>query len=87
MSGDAFMQHKCLCATYGEWHTSLTRPVLQSQVGDKHTLHQLRKEIAIMKKVSYDANVVQFYGACTTEPAMLVMEYMEVRRLPGWRPV
>ena len=32
-----------------------------------------------MKKVSYDANVVQFYGACTTEPAMLVMEYMEVR--------
>ena len=49
------------------------------QVGDKHTLHQLRREIAILKKVSFDANIVQFYGACTTEPAMLVMEYMEVR--------
>ena len=49
-----------------------------AQVGDKHTLYQLRKEIAILKKVSYDANIVQFYGASTTEPAMLVMEFMEV---------
>ena len=50
-------------------------------MGDKHTLYQLRKEIAILKKVSYDANIVQFYGACTTSPAMLVMEYMQARRL------
>jgi hypothetical protein len=38
----------------------------------------MRKEIAILKRVSYDPHIVQFYGACTTEPAMLVMEYMEV---------
>ena len=49
------------------------------QVGDEHTLNQLRREIAILRKVSYDANIVQFYGACTTDPVMLVMEYMEVR--------
>ncbi len=43
----------------------------------------LRKEIAILKKVSYDVNIVQFYGACSAEPAMLVMEYMEVRPKAG----
>ena len=57
---------------------SACRPIAAAQVGDKHTLYQLRKEIAILKKVSYDANIVQFYGASTTEPAMLVMEFMEV---------
>ena len=32
-----------------------------------------------MRAISYDAHIVQFYGACTTtEPAMLVMEYMRV---------
>ena len=44
----------------------------------------LRKEIVILKKVSYDVNIVQFYGACTMEPAMLVMEYMEVRPKAGF---
>ena len=38
----------------------------------------MRKEIAILKNVSFDPHIVQFFGACTTEPAMLVMEYMEV---------
>ena len=34
-----------------------------------------------MRAVSYDEHVVQFFGACTTtEPAMLVMEYMRVSR-------
>ena len=32
-----------------------------------------------MRAISFDAHIVQFYGACTTtEPAMLVMEYMRV---------
>ena len=32
-----------------------------------------------MKKISFDANIVQFYGACTDETgAWLMMEYMEV---------
>ena len=47
----------------------------------------LRKEIVILKRVSYDVNIVQFYGACTTEPAMLVMEYMEVRLTAGFTAI
>ena len=46
---------------------------------DVHRMRLLRKEIAILKKVNHDVNIVQFYGACSAEPAMLVMEYMEVR--------
>ena len=39
----------------------------------------MRREIAIMKKISFDANIVQFYGACTDDTgAWLMMEYMEV---------
>lgn len=49
------------------------------QAEDENTLQLMRKEIAILKHVSFDPHIVQFYGACTTEPAMLVMEYMEVR--------
>ena len=49
------------------------------QAEDATTVQLMRKEIAILKRVSYDPHIVQFYGACTTEPAMLVMEYMEVR--------
>ena len=42
----------------------------------------MRKEIGIMQRVSYDSNIVQFFGACTTtEPTMLVMEYMRVSAL------
>ncbi len=36
------------------------------------------QEISILKSISYDRNIVQFYGACTSEPTMLCMEYMEV---------
>ena len=41
----------------------------------------LSKEIDVLKKVSVDRNVVQFYGAClqSQASAMLIMEYMEVR--------
>ncbi len=42
--------------------------------------HLMQREIAIMKRVSYDANVVQFYGACSGDDgAWVCMELMEVR--------
>ncbi len=49
--------------------------------GDPQRLHQLmRREITIMKRVSYDANVVQFYGACSGDDgAWVCMELMEAR--------
>lgn len=48
-------------------------------VDDPQKLAQMRREIAIMKKISFDANIVQFYGACTDDTgAWLMMEYMEV---------
>jgi len=53
------------------------------QVNDALQIYQMRREIAILRKVSYDRNIVQFYGACTAEPTMLCMEYMEVRRSCG----
>ena len=37
-----------------------------------------------MQHVSFDSNIVQFFGACTTtEPAMLVMEFMQVLAAAG----
>ena len=50
------------------------------QVNDALQIYQMRREIAILRKVSYDRNIVQFYGACTSEPTMLCMEYMEVSK-------
>jgi len=39
----------------------------------------MRREIGIMQRISYDPHIAQFFGACTTtEPAMLVMEFMRV---------
>ena len=50
-------------------------------VDDPQKLHQLRREVAIMQRISYDRNVVQFYGACMNGAgAWLCMEYMEVGR-------
>jgi serine/threonine protein kinase len=42
------------------------------------------QEISILKSISYDRNIVQFYGAVLSgsEP-MLVLEYMEVRIRSG----
>ncbi|KAA6422516.1 MAG: cytochrome P450 [Trebouxia sp. A1-2] len=38
----------------------------------------LRKEVDVLKSVSYDRNVVQFYGTCPLgSQTMLVLEYME----------
>ena len=57
------------------------------QVNDALQIYQMQREIAILRKVSYDRNIVQFYGACTSQPTMLCMEYMEVRkRLSSPRP-
>ena len=36
------------------------------------------QEINLMEKLSFDRNIVQFYGAVLSAPApMLVLEYME----------
>ena len=45
---------------------------------DEKSLHAVQQEIDILQKVSNDGNIVQFYGACLTDTAMLCMEYMEV---------
>lgn len=48
------------------------------------------QEVDVLKSVSYDRNVVQFYGTCPLgSQTMLVLEYMEVtlsalRPLPLW---
>ena len=53
---------------------------------DPERLRRLvRREIAILKRVSYDCNVVQFYGACSGDDgAWVCMELMEV--IAGPRP-
>ena len=39
------------------------------------------QEIQLLRRISFDRNIVQFYGACLeSQPPMLVMEYMAVRR-------
>ena len=47
----------------------------------EQSLRSLKKEINVLQLVSYDRNVVQYYGACLQDQAspMLVMEYMAVR--------
>ena len=38
------------------------------------------QEIGVLQKVSFDRNIVQYYGACLeAEQPMLIMEYMAVR--------
>ena len=41
--------------------------------------NSLLQEVDILKSVSYDRNVVQFYGTCLWgDKTMLVLEFMEV---------
>ena len=61
--------------------TDVAVKLLNFDVTGEAGAHQMHKEIAILRKVSYDRNVVQFFGACFADPAMLVMEYMAVRKL------
>ena len=43
-----------------------------------HHAVTVSQEIAVLRSLSYDRNLVQFYGACLErEHAMLVLEYME----------
>ncbi len=44
-------------------------------------LAAILQEIGVLQKVSYDRNIVQYYGAClTAEQPMLIMEFCAVRR-------
>ena len=45
---------------------------------DGTSLQALRKEVAILQRVSHHSSIVQFYGASLTEPAILCMEFMKV---------
>ena len=43
-------------------------------------LAAILQEIGVLQKVSYDRNIVQYYGAClTAEQPMLIMEFCAVR--------
>ncbi|KAL0046581.1 hypothetical protein WJX82_004436 [Trebouxia sp. C0006] len=45
---------------------------------DAHQLAEFAKEIQLLRKLSFDRNIVQFYGACLQEEnTMMVLEYME----------
>ena len=68
--------------------TDVAVKTLKLKVVSDLLLYQMKKESAILRKVSHDSNIVQYYGACLPSPAsqelsdsgaMLVMEYMEVR--------
>ena len=52
--------------------------VLPFDVAGGSGARMMRKEVAVLRKVSYDPHVVQFFGA-SADNSMLVMEYMEVR--------
>ena len=66
--------------------TTVAVKVLNCKAMNDQVMHQMQRETAILRKVSHDSHVVQYYGACLPSPsalgddrAMLVMEYMEVR--------
>ena len=53
-------------------------PPLPSPPLQSHHAVIVLQEIAVLRSLSYDRNLVQFYGACLErEHAMLVLEYME----------
>ena len=71
--------------SFGKVHKGVWRGVhevaikqLAGGTGADVWLRQLAKEINVLKKVSHNRNIVQFYGACLKDQAsaMLVMEYM-----------
>lgn len=82
--------YKAVFKTVEEAPSVVAVKMLSCKLLNDQLLHQMEREIAILRKVSHDKNVVQFYGAClpkatASQPtvggirAMLVMEYMEVR--------
>ena len=49
----------------------------------KATLMLCLQEIALLRRLSFDGNIVQFYGACLQrENTMMVLEYMAVSASP-----
>ena len=46
------------------------------------------QEIALLRRLSFDGNIVQFYGACLQQQnTMMVLEYMAVGTLHKHSPV
>lgn len=45
---------------------------------DEMSMKQIRKEIGILKRISFDKHIVQFYGASLADPAnaMLVSTFL-----------
>mmetsp|Transcript_12482 Transcript_12482/g.37497 ORF Transcript_12482/g.37497 Transcript_12482/m.37497 type:complete len:888 (-) Transcript_12482:561-3224(-) len=50
--------------------------VIDREGHDSSWLGLLRREVAMLRRISFDRNIVQFYGACLEgDHAMLIMEY------------
>ena len=67
-------QH-CACSHF---HCYLQSGCIRRTSSDVHVLVRVQ-EIQLLRRISFDRNIVQFYGACLeSQPPMLVMEYMAV---------
>lgn len=84
--GSCFADDMLLSALVSQHFTSsvlqqrhnLTLILARFGVADASNIVLQRKEIGILKRVSFNRNIVQFYGFCLDESApMLVMELME----------
>jgi len=68
--------HIYLATRYGTQEVAVK--VIDRDGHSKSWLHLLRREVAILQRISFDRNIVQYYGACLEgDRAMLVMEYCE----------
>ncbi|KAK9825358.1 hypothetical protein WJX81_003161 [Elliptochloris bilobata] len=70
------------CGAHGKVYRAMRKGVQDAAVKlltnvDAAQLAVFTEEIRLLRRISFDRNVVQFYGACLeTQPPMLVMEYM-----------
>ena len=70
------------CSLMASW----MQPVAIKQMlnPDQKAKSEFLKEITLLKHVSLDANIVQYFGACFQEDELwLVTEYMEVSPKPN----
>lgn len=59
--------------------------MLQYRMNDVRVSFAVLQEINLMEKLSFDRNIVQFYGAVLSAPApMLVLEFMEGMPCPSF---
>ena len=66
-----------VCANVGDHHSYSMQEVQLTDVCSVYV-----QEIGLLKSLSFDANIVQFYGACLQEEnTMMVLEFMAVRLL------